>query len=93
MRKAYDKVDSSYLKLVLLHIGLNFDMVSAIIGCVRLCNYDALLNGEPLDFFSALCGIHQGFPLSPFCFLVITEGLNNIMEAKSKGRKKRVEFV
>lgn len=61
LRKAYDKLDRSFITLVLLQIGLNFDVISWIIGCVRSTNYVILVNGEPSNFFQASHGIHQGF--------------------------------
>ena len=37
------------------------------------------MNGEPKGLIKPTRGIHQGDSLSPFLFLLCTEGLNNII--------------
>ena len=46
-----------------------------------------LINGSPARFFSAQRGLRQGDPLSPFLFLIATEGLNSMIKtANLNGR-------
>jgi len=45
-------------------------------GCLTFVPRDILINGSPLDFFQAQCGIHQGFHLSPLLFLLVAKGLS-----------------
>lgn len=39
-----------------------------------------LVNGSPHGFFKATCGSKQGDHLSPYLFLIITEGLSNLIK-------------
>jgi hypothetical protein len=79
MMKAYDRVDWSFLRLVLLQIGLNLEATDWIMGCVRSTNFSVLINGSPSGFFRISRGLRQGCPLSPLLFLIIVEGLSRIL--------------
>ena len=47
--------------------------------CVKTMSYSVLVNGEPHEVFRTTRGIRQGDPLSPFLFLLCTEGLHNLI--------------
>ena len=48
--------------------------------------YSILVNGEPKGMIYPTQGIRQGDPLSPFLFLLCTEGLNGLInKAAEKG--------
>jgi hypothetical protein len=79
MMKAYDRVDWSFLRLVLLQIGLSLEATDWIMGCVRSANFSVLINGSPSRFFRISRGLRQGCPLSPLLFLIIVEGLSRIL--------------
>ena len=54
--------------------------------CVKTMSYSVLVNGEPHEVFRPTRGIHQGDPLSPFLFLLCTEGLHNLIsKVESEG--------
>lgn len=40
----------------------------------------ALINGSPSGFVGAHRGIRQADPLSPFLFILVTEGLSNMIK-------------
>ena len=47
--------------------------------CVKTVSYSVLVNGEPKGLITPTWGIRQGDPLSPFLFLLRTEGLNGMI--------------
>ena len=55
--KAFDRVNWSFLRLVLLQIGIPGNFVSWIMGCVESTNFDVLINGTPSFFFPVSRGI------------------------------------
>ena len=48
--------------------------IDLIMECVRTVSYSILVNREPRGMINPSKGIRQGDPLSPFLFLLCTEG-------------------
>lgn len=65
LNKAFDKVNWTFLRLVLLYIRFNLEITNWIMGCVTSANSLVLINGSPSRNFPYSRGIRQGFPLSP----------------------------
>lgn len=86
LKKAYDRVSWSFLRLVFIQIGLKWDAVQWILGCVCNANFAVLINGSPSDFFKSGRVLRQGFPLSPLLFLLVVECLSKmILKAREDG--------
>ena len=47
--------------------------------CVTTISYSILVNGEPKGLFHPSRGIRQGDPISPFIFLLCTEGFHGLI--------------
>ena len=75
------------MRLTLLQIGISFDMVKWMMSCVTTANFIVLINGTPSETFRVTRGIRQGFPLSPYLFLLIIEGLSLLIAQAKTDRK------
>ena len=65
LEKAYDNIDCSFLRLILLHVGLTLNISNWIMSCVSSAKFAILINGSRMYFFKGDRGIRQGFPLLP----------------------------
>ena len=80
MSKAYGKVKWYYLEGIMRKMGFRERWINLVMGCAKIVSYSVLVNGEPCGVFFPLRGISQGDPLSPFLFLLYTEGLNGLIK-------------
>jgi hypothetical protein len=98
LKKAYDKVSWQFLRLMLIQIGLKWEVTQWIMACVSSVNMAVLVNGSPTDFFKIYRGLRQGCPLSPLLFLLIVECFNRqlkkvVEEGKFHGIKVATETI
>ena len=77
--KAFDKVDWTSLKAILKRIGFADQWCNWVMKCVTTVSYSALINGEPSEKIYPQRGIRQGDPLSPYLYLICTEGLSSML--------------
>ncbi|XP_040944212.1 uncharacterized protein [Gossypium hirsutum] len=78
MSKAYDRVKWGYLKEVMLRMSFTSEWVRLVVNCVSTTSYAVNINGSG-RIFSPFRGLRQGDPLSPFLFLICSEGLSSLM--------------
>ena len=64
-------------------LGFSEQWVKLLILCVTTVSYSILVNGEPKGMIHPTRGIRQGDPLSPFLFLLCTEGLHGLINQAS----------
>ena len=68
------------------------EMIEWIMGCIKSTSFTVLINGSPSTFFRPTRGIRQGFPLSPFIFLLVVDALSRlILKAKEEGNNEGVK--
>jgi hypothetical protein len=80
MNKAYDRVEWGFFKDMMLRLGFSESWVSMIMACVTSVNYRIWFNSDETDCFSPSRGIRQGDHLSPYLFLLCSEGLSSLLE-------------
>ena len=61
-------------------MGFHERWINLTMVCVKTVTYSILVNGEPRGLIHPSKGIRQGDPLSPFLFLLCTEGLNGLIK-------------
>ena len=82
----YDRIEWVYLENIMRKMGFCEQWIRLIMACVQSMTYSILVNGEPHGLIHPIRGIRQGDSLSPFLFLLYTEGLNGlIQQATNRG--------
>ena len=64
-----------------------------VMGCVTIAHFSVLINGTPYGNFSPSGGLRQGDHLSPYLFLLCTEGFTSLLQkVELEGRIKGVSM-
>jgi ribonuclease HI len=79
MMKAYDRVEWGYLHNCLNKLGFSPEWISTVMKCVTNVRYAVRINGELTSTVVPTRGIRQGDPISPYLFLLCTEGLSSLL--------------
>jgi hypothetical protein len=82
MMKAYDRVEWNYLHGCLRKLGFNSSWIQSVIRCLTCVRYDVRVNGELTEPVIPSRGILQGDPISPYLFLLCTEGLSSMLQQR-----------
>ena len=86
LEKAYNRLEWSFVRMVLKHFGFPANIINLIMSCISSTSTVVLFNGNKLDSFQPIRGIKQGDPISPYIFLLCIEFLgaqiNSVCENK-----------
>lgn len=81
MAKAYDRVEWNYLQGMMIKLGFTENFVNTIMRCVTTVSFSVRVNGQLSIPFNPSRGIHQGDPISPYLFLICSEGLSCLLRS------------
>ena len=79
MAKTYDRVEWGFLEKVMSKMGFCSTWINWILKCVSSVTYSFNISGEKRGFVRPSRGIRQGDPLSPYLFLLVSEGLSRLL--------------
>ena len=82
LEKAYDKLEWSFIRDMLIQINLPPDIIDLIMSCVSTVSTSILFNGETLDLIFPSRGIRQGDPISLYLFIFCMDNLGQLIEEK-----------
>ncbi|KAG7586565.1 Ribonuclease H domain [Arabidopsis thaliana x Arabidopsis arenosa] len=77
--KAFDKVEWIYIEAMLRRLGFADQWCRWVMKCITSVSYSVLLNGSPTKKIIPSRGLRQGDPLSPYLYLICTEGLSSLL--------------
>ncbi|XP_071905812.1 uncharacterized protein [Coffea arabica] len=89
MAKAYDRVEWHCLLEMMEKMGFCSKWINWIHSCLKTVSYSFNCNGEVKGFVTPERGIRQGDPLSPYLFLICSEGFSNLLRRAEE--RKRIQ--
>ncbi|KAA3472331.1 reverse transcriptase [Gossypium australe] len=80
----FQRAEWDFVKEVMLKMGFARKWVDLIMKCITTAFYAVITNGRKGSNFQPTRGVRQGDPLSPFLFLICSEGFSYLMRTTKK---------
>ena len=87
MSKAYDRVEWHFLREMMQKMDFCSRWINWTMKCVETVSYSFNINGEVKEYIVPERGIRQGDPLSPYLFLMCSEGFSNLLTRAEEEKK------
>ena len=81
MAKAYDRVEWQFLRQVMLWFGFRHPWVNTVMECVGSASFSFIINDLPQGHVQPSRGLRQGDPISPYLFILATEGMIGLLRS------------
>nr|GEV88392.1 hypothetical protein [Tanacetum cinerariifolium] len=82
IQKAYDTVDSEFLRSVLVGCGFHPSLIGWIMECVTSTSFLLSINGILHGYFKGKRCLHQGDPMSSYLFTLVIEVLTLMLDRR-----------
>ncbi|KAF5458308.1 hypothetical protein F2P56_022343 [Juglans regia] len=86
MSKTYDCVEWCFLETIMVVLGFEKKFVDMVMKCVTTVSFFVLINGKPKGPIVPSRGLRQGDPISPYLFLLCTEGLTTLLRKAERNQ-------
>lgn len=84
--KAFDMVQCSFLLNILEAMNFPSEFIHWIALCVTTTTFSIQVNGELARYFNSNRGLHQGFSLSPYLFVICMDVLSKMLDKAAGDR-------
>ena len=86
LEKAYDKIEWSFIKEMMVRVNLPTNLIDIIMSCVSTVLTSILINRETTNLIFPSRGLRQGDSLSPYLFILCMDYLSQLIGEKCEAK-------